>query len=169
MKNRLLSLQSWKVLKNNSRIISFDFGLKNIGIALTDPLFLFATPFKTIKRTESMKEDIKLIQTELSGINVVAFVIGVPYRSQGEEGTIHSHIKGFEKKIKKAYPDIPVYSIDEASSTSEAKEKMNLVKKRSNFKKEKKSGRVDAAAAAVILERFMGSCDFASIKKNIVI
>jgi len=80
----------------------------------------------------------------------------------GSEGQIVSVVKGFAKRVQKRFPDTPIIFQDERLSTSFAEELLNL--KNKNREKEKKSGRLDAAAAAVILENFMQKQAFTSFR-----
>ncbi len=70
--------------KKLSRNLGVDFGEKRIGLALSDPLKIIATPFKTLNG-----RSLKLVMKELEQIvteqNVELIVVGHPLGMKGQE------------------------------------------------------------------------------------
>ena len=91
------------------RIIGIDYGNKRIGLAVTDPLQMFASPLTTINPSEfdSYIESYK--KTE----KIDAFVIGYPRQMNNQPSESVKYIDPFIRKLKKNYPDTPVYCVDE--------------------------------------------------------
>ena len=73
-------------------------------------------------------------------------------------------VRGFERRLKEIYSDIPFFGVDEFLSSKEAIEIKNVSVK--NYREKKRSGVIDSTAAAIILERFMDSADFKKLKES---
>ena len=132
-----------------ARIMAFDYGTKRVGIAVTDPLQIIATGLTTV----SAKDIINWIKQYLLAEQVEAFVIGQPKQMNGTSSNNMQHVKGFSTLLKKSFPDMPQYWIDERF-TSKIAEQTIL---QSGLKKSarKNKGLVDTVAAAIILQYFM--------------
>ncbi len=148
----------------NKRIVALDVGVKTIGLALTDALWFFPSPFLTIKRGISIEKDFEQLNLSLADFEIVAFVLGWPVTASGLEGKMVDMVRGFEKRLKKKYPQTPVFREDERFTTKEAIE--ITLRKTRNIKKEKKNGNLDAKAAALILGSFMKTKDFFDLKNK---
>ncbi|WP_432710356.1 Holliday junction resolvase RuvX [Pedobacter sp.] len=132
-----------------ARIIAFDYGTKHIGVAVTDPLQIIATGLDTIHPKEILEYLKKYLQTE----QVEAFVIGNPKQMDGSPSASFQHVKGFSTSLKKNFPDIPQFWVDERFTSKLAQETImkSGLKKQDRRNKE----RVDTIAATIILQYFM--------------
>lgn len=132
-----------------ARILAFDYGTKRIGIAVTDPLQIIATGLDTIHPKDIIDFLKKYMLTE----QIEAFVIGDPKQMDGSPSESAQHVKGFSTTLKKNFPTIPQYWIDERF-TSKLAERTIM---QSGFKKSDRRDkeRVDAIAATIILQYFM--------------
>ncbi|MDR6786081.1 putative Holliday junction resolvase [Pedobacter africanus] len=131
------------------RIIAFDYGTKRIGIAVTDPLQIIATGLDTIHP----KDIVEYLKKYLSAEPVEAFVFGDPKQMDGSPSESAQHVKGFAKTLKKTFPDIPQYWIDERFTSKMAHQTIlqSGLKKQDRRNKE----RVDTISATLILQYFM--------------
>jgi len=131
------------------RILAFDYGTKRIGIAVTDPLQIIATGLDTIHP----KDIIEYLKKYLIKEAVEAFVIGDPKQMDGSPSDSAQHVKGFSKTLRKTFPDIPQYWIDERFTSKLAHETIM----QSGLKKQDRQNkdRVDAISATIILQYFM--------------
>ena len=145
------------------RVVSLDVGMKFVGVAATDPTWNFPVIIGTLKRKDSINDDLERLK-EMLDFGVAAFAIGYPMQSNGDEGTFMPVIRGFERRLKEIYPDVPFFSVDEFRSSEEAIEIKNINVK--NYREKKRSGVIDSTAAAIILERFMGTADFKKLKES---
>ena len=131
------------------RIMGIDYGLKRVGIAVTDSLKLIATPL-------GMVENAKLfdfLKKYLSEEPIEAFVIGMPKRLDNTDTHATPHVKGFAKKLKTLFPDCPIYWVDERFTSKIALASMieNGVKK----KDRKDKGNIDTISATIILQTYL--------------
>lgn len=148
------------------RVVSIDVGIKYIGLAVTDPIWMIPVPLATVRRKESIKDDLDKLLNEISGFEVTAFVIGYPYNTEEKEARMMPVILGFERRLKELFPDVPFFSQDESFSSNEA---VNLTMVSSkHYRKHKKAGKIDSAAAAVILRRFMETDEFSELKSKVL-
>lgn len=131
------------------RIIGIDYGLKRIGLAVTDPLQIFASPLTTV----SPAEFDKFITDYLKSDTVDAFVIGYPVQMNNQPSASVTYINPFIKKLKKTYPDIHIYLADERFTSQMAIRTMieGGVKKKDRQDK----SMVDKISASIILQSFL--------------
>lgn len=146
------------------RVVSLDIGMKFVGVAATDPTWNFPVIIGTLKRKDSIKDDLERL-SEMLDFDIAAFAIGYPMQSNGAEGSFMPVVKGFERRLKEIYTNIPFFGVDEYFSSKEAVEIKNV--KTRNYREKKRSGVIDSTAAAVILERFMDSADFKKLKESV--
>ena len=124
-----------------------DFGDSRIGVALSDPLGIMATPLTIITRTEEEK-DIDALVYIIHEKEVGRIIIGLPISMDGTLGEQAEKVKAFAAELGKKI-DIPVEFQDERLSTVVAK---NLVQE---ARKTDRKTRYDAAAAALILQSYL--------------
>ena len=131
------------------RILAFDYGTKRIGIAVTDPLQIIATGLDTVHPKDIIAYLKKYLITE----QVEGFVIGNPKQMDGSPSDSAQHVKGFSTLLKKSFPEIPQYWVDERFTSKLAHETIlkSGLKKQDRRNKE----RVDTIAATIILQYFM--------------
>jgi putative Holliday junction resolvase len=131
------------------RIIAFDYGTKRIGIAVTDPMQIIATGLDTIHPKDIITYLKKYLLTE----QVEAFVLGDPKQMDGSPSDSAQHVKGFSRTLKKTFPDVPQYWIDERFTSKLAQQTIM----QSGLKKQdrKNKERVDTISATIILQYFM--------------
>jgi putative holliday junction resolvase len=131
------------------RIIGVDYGVKRIGLAVTDPLQMIASPLTTVSPAEFDSFISDYIKTN----EVEAFVIGYPRQMNNSASESVIHINPFIKKLKKTYPDIPVHLADERFTSQMAMRSMieGGVKKKDRQDK----SLVDKISASIILQSFL--------------
>ena len=133
------------------RILALDIGDRHIGVAVSDPTGIIATPVATIDR-DTEPNDIESILSLVNYHNVDGIVIGLPLTLAGHFGSQARRVEKFKNKLA-ALTTIKIKSVDERYSTVEA-EKM-LRETRSQPSKNRPT--VDAAAACVILQGYLNS------------
>ena len=145
------------------RVVSLDVGMKFVGVAATDPTWNFPTIIGTLKRKDSINDDLARLG-DMIDFEIAAFAIGHPLRANGEESSFMPVVRGFERRLMKIYENVPFFGVDEFHSSEEALEIKKVNPK--NYRAKKQSGVIDSAAAAIILERFMETADFKELKKT---
>lgn len=133
------------------RIVAIDFGTKRIGVAKSDPLGMFAQPVGTFDQ-EGLYEALGKIRDE-DGIE--RFVVGYPLSERGDTNRMTGVIDRFVEELRQRFPSIPVVTVDEHSSSKAARK--ILVDSGRSRKQRQVKGRVDSAAACVILQDHLDS------------
>jgi len=129
------------------RYLAIDYGTKRTGLAICDRAETIASPLAVIQgQKELLKKIAKVVETE----NVEAVVLGLPLNMTGTESAQTRLVFKFAEQLKD-YLHIPVHFQDERLSSFSAEEKLASAK----FTKEKMRKRLDAVAAAEILEAFL--------------
>jgi len=129
------------------RYLAIDYGTKRTGLAICDSGETIASPLAVIQgQKELLKKIAEVVETE----NVEAVVLGLPLNMTGSESSQTKLVFKFAEQLKD-YLHIPVHFQDERLSSFSAEEKLTSAK----FTRGKKRKRLDAVAAAEILEAFL--------------
>jgi len=136
-------------LKQYYRLIGIDVGKKRIGLAQSDLLHSLASPIGAYSPGEIFKKLDEIISKE----TVKKIVVGWPVTLKGEEGESVHMVKSFVGELKKKFPDIEIVTLDERFTSVMAKQAM--IDSGTPRKKRREKGRVDAVAAAIILQNYL--------------
>ena len=131
------------------KYLAIDYGLKRVGIAVSDMDGHFAFPRCTLKRETKAafwEEFLALLEKEQPG----AIVLGLPFHVDGTECTTTRQVRNFAESLKRR-TDLPIYWINEALSSNSAEQR--LYEQGLGYARVKEI--VDQHAAAVILEAFL--------------
>ena len=99
------------------RYMSLDIGDRTIGIAVSDLLGLTAQGVETIRR-KSLADDLKRLGELMDQYETKSLVSGLPKNMDGTEGDRCAIVKEFMAEVKKAYPEVEVFSGMSASRRS---------------------------------------------------
>jgi putative Holliday junction resolvase len=131
------------------RILAVDPGEKNLGIATSDPTGTIATP-TTVLTHKSRTADADRIAALAENAGCGTIVVGLALNDDGGETQSSRRARNLAAEIRKR-TDLPVVLWDESGSTQTAREaaiEMGVSRK-------KRSGHLDASAAAVILQSYL--------------
>ena len=134
---------------NITRSLALDVGDKRIGVALSDPLGILASPFTIINRKDESL-DIEAITSIINQKQVKQIIVGLPYSMDGSIGEQAEKVKAFTRTLCE-HTEVPVQFRDERLTTVAAKQLMQTV----HTKKTREKVRHDAIAAALILQRYL--------------
>lgn len=132
-----------------ARIMGLDVGDKTIGVALSDPLFVTAQPFETIKRTKA-KADIDRIEEIVKEKEISQIVVGLPKNMNNSIGPRTMKVISFVDLLKKRF-DIDIIYEDERLTTIQSKNALIDMKVR----RENRKKHIDNIAASFILQSFL--------------
>jgi len=131
------------------RYLSIDYGNKITGLAICDQTETFVSPLMAIPTTNDLiGKIIEVVKAE----NVGALVLGLPLNMDDSVGPQAKKVQAFAEQIKKQI-DTPVFFQDERLSTFAAEGKMIDM----DLTRKGKKRRIDALAAAEILQAFLDS------------
>ncbi len=129
------------------KYLAIDYGDKHTGLAICDAAETIASPLTVIDGQKDLLDKIARIAT---AENVEAIVLGMPLNMDDSTGHRARLVLKFAEQLKNRLP-IPVHLQDERLSTFGAEEKIGPA----DFTRKKKKKRLDAVAAAQILEDFL--------------
>ena len=131
------------------RIVGIDYGLKRTGVAVSDPLKIFASPLQTVPTAKI----IDYLQKYASEQSITLFVVGYPLNMDGNPSQIAVHVDAFLKQLEKKFPGIPIQKEDERFTSVLAHRAMieGGMKKKDRMNKSS----VDKISAAILLQSFL--------------
>ncbi|MGD0573543.1 MAG: Holliday junction resolvase RuvX [Sedimentisphaerales bacterium] len=131
------------------RYLSIDYGNKITGLAICDQTETFVSPLMAIPTSNDLiGKIIEVVKAE----NVGALVLGLPLNMDDSVGPQAKKVQTFAAELKKQI-DTPVFFQDERLSTFAAQGKMIDM----DLTRKGKKRRIDALAAAEILQAFLDS------------
>jgi putative Holliday junction resolvase len=133
------------------RILGLDVGDRRIGVAISDPGEILASPLTTITNEDSQNAIDAIIRL-VDQYDVKQIVIGLPYSLDGSIGRQANKVMDFVDRLSKG-TKASIETWDERLSTVAVE---HLLKEVDN-KKANKRERRDAAAAAFILQGYLDS------------
>lgn len=128
------------------RMLGLDVGDRWIGVALSDPLGILASPLTRIERS-SDEAAVSAITGLVRRHGVKGVVAGLPFSLDGSVGRQAVRVQEFLSRLADSV-GVPVETADERLSTVTAVQGMI----EAGVSRERRKGRVDAAAAALILQ-----------------
>ena len=133
------------------RILALDVGDRRIGVALSDPTGIIASPLTTLRR-EAERKDQESIARLIEEHGAELVVVGLPLTLAGERGPQAERVVRFGDRLADALGVRVVYW-DERHSTVDAE---RIVRSRAR-RRQAVRGAVDDVAAAVILQSYLDS------------
>ncbi len=134
--------------------LGFDFGLKKIGVAVGQTLTKTATPLEIITAKNNLP-DFEAIDKLIKSWKPNVIVVGMPYQEDGSKQDMTRYAQDFADQLQQNFAEkykLKVVTVDERYSSLEAQQK--FVELRQN-KLIKQGMKIDAIAAAIILERWL--------------
>lgn len=132
-----------------NRIIGIDYGNARTGLAVSDPLGIFASPMETVTSAKIIEYLQNYARTE----TIVRFVVGYPLNLDGRPAQAAPDVDRFLEVLKKAFPDIPVSLEDERFTSVLAHRAMIDGGMKKSDRRDKKQ--VDRISAAIILQSYL--------------
>ena len=131
------------------RILCFDYGVKRVGVAVTDELKIISSPHDTFPTSNVFN----LVSEYLSKNTVDIFVVGLPYDLKGKETDATKNTLDFIKSLKNKFPSIPVDTYDERYTSKIAKDSIIEMGQNKKFRQEKSN--IDKISASIILQSYL--------------
>jgi putative Holliday junction resolvase len=137
------------MLETMGRILGIDYGNKRIGIAITDPLQIFASPLTTVRNEEFDSYLAEYMKKE----PVDAFVVGYPVQLNNKPSDSVKYINPFIRGLEKSFPGKPIHLVDERFTSGMAMRTM--IEGGVGKKDRQNKGMVDRISASIILQSFL--------------
>ena len=130
------------------RIIGLDPGERRIGVALSDPLGIIATPLTVLDRRSG--DVLDALRSLIAEYGVTTVVVGLPVGLDGVEGAAAAHARAFGQQIQEEF-EVDVTFCDERF-TSVLAESALL---EGDVRREERRATRDKVAAAIMLQGYL--------------
>ncbi|MEC9345589.1 MAG: Holliday junction resolvase RuvX [Pseudomonadota bacterium] len=128
------------------RLIGLDPGTKTIGVAVSDPGHVIATP-RTVIRRRKLVLDLEQLRAIVAETGAGGFIIGLPLNMDGSKGPRVQSVRAFQRELAKVF-DLPMAFADERLSTAAVERQLIA----NDVSRGRRAEVIDAHAAAYILQ-----------------
>lgn len=135
------------------RVLGVDLGSRRIGVALSDPGGVIASPLATIERSGDADRDRRAIVAMAVEHEAATVVVGLPREMSGRMGPAAKAARAEVEALTALASDIEFTLVDERLSTVIADRSMIGA----GAKRKERRQKVDQVAAAVILQSYLES------------
>jgi len=136
------------------RLLAIDYGLKRVGLAVTDPLQIISTALETVPTKQLLNFLVEYCKKE----QVDAFIVGKPLNLQLQKTDSTDAVMKFVPQLKKSFPHHAVHLHDERFTSKMALDAM--IRAGSTKKDRRKKENIDKVSATIILQSFIESQSF---------
>ena len=133
------------------RIVSIDFGLKRLGVALSDESQILASPLGVITAGKNNAETVKTLLQLLKPYSFEKIIIGHPLHLDGRSSPLAKEATKFLEALKNEV-ECEVMLFDERLSTLQAERAL----KDGSVNRKKRAKVIDSLSAVIILQCYLG-------------
>ena len=130
-----------------ARVAAIDFGLKRIGLAVSDKMRKIALPVCVV---EGGKKALQNIRAALPLKEIDLIIVGLPLEMSGKKGAMAKQVEEFAQMLHDAL-EIPVQLIDERLSSKGADVKLKEI----SLNRKSRNEKIDMVAATLLLQTFL--------------
>ena len=128
------------------RVMGIDYGARHVGIALTDPERIIASPLRTLS-VSGPDDALKQIATLAKDHDVVEFVVGLPKSLSGDEGPMALEVRTWARELELS-TSLRVHLVDERLTSRE-------IERMGGSQRNRKKKRNDHLVASLILQHYL--------------
>ena len=134
------------------RVLGIDYGLRRIGLALSDPTGTIASPLETVMRRAGKRPPITKLETIARERDADHLVVGLPLSLDGSESEWCAEVRSVGERLAERL-SLEVSFVDERMTSVRAERAVRA----SGLPKRKREDkrRIDAAAAQLILQAWL--------------
>ncbi|MCW2536446.1 MAG: putative Holliday junction resolvase [Modestobacter sp.] len=129
------------------RWLGVDVGTVRVGVALSDPTGMLASPLETLRRAKDESDLDRLAELVVTH-EVVGVVVGLPRHLSGASGASARDASTYARSLTSRIGDVPVHLVDERLSTVTAASHLRA----GGINSRRQRSVIDQAAAVVILQ-----------------
>jgi len=130
------------------RLVGIDYGLKRVGLAVTDPLGIIATPLQTVATSQV----VQFLKEYCEKEEVDAFVVGLPKKLDNSDTHATQPTRNFVNRLQKHFSQ-PIYWEDERFTSKMALDAMIASGTTKKYRRQK--GNIDKVSATIILQSYL--------------
>jgi putative holliday junction resolvase len=135
-----------------ARVLAVDYGVRRVGIALSDPTATIAQPLTVMIRRAGKRAPVQAVADLVAEHTVQHVVVGLPLTLAGDESDWTREVRSFGEKLAERTGVGVTFADERLTSVAAERAVRSLGLKRSE--REQKE-RVDAAAAVLILQAYL--------------
>lgn len=132
------------------RLLGIDYGSRHIGLAISDPDRIIATPLEVVDAAGSPAGDAVKIAELARKHDITEFVIGLPLNMDGSEGKQAQITRTMGEALART-TSLPVHFFDERFSTYAA----DNILREAELNRRERGAHLDKVAASIILQAFI--------------
>jgi putative Holliday junction resolvase len=132
------------------RILGIDYGDRHLGLALSDPLGMFAQPLETYSLKDRKADNAAYFRKLVAAHDVGRIVIGLPLRMDGTPGTRSEKTREFARWLE-GVTKLPIVFWDERLTTQQA----TAIMHEQNVREKDRKSVENQIAAALILQAYL--------------
>jgi putative holliday junction resolvase len=136
---------------DGGRILAVDWGERRIGLAISDPLRMIASPAGFVVRRAGKRPPIAKLIEKAKELDASAFVLGLPLDQEGDDTPRAAEVRAVAKELERR-SGLAVELVDERYTTAAARRAVREL----GGRPEERPGDVDALAATVLLQHVLG-------------
>ncbi|MEU2349964.1 Holliday junction resolvase RuvX [Modestobacter sp. NPDC049651] len=143
------------------RRLGVDVGTVRVGVALSDPTGLIASPLETVRRAKD-KRDLDHLASLVVTHEVVEVVVGLPRHLSGASGRSAQDATTYAQELARRIGEVPVHMVDERLSTVTAASHLRA----GGIDARRQRSVIDQAAAVVILQTYLDTARNSSARRD---
>ena len=132
-----------------SRLLGIDYGTVRIGLALSDPTGILASPLPFLEN-QSPQQVISTMTALIETHQITGLVIGIPRNMDGTYGPSAQKVRDFIAQIQKSI-SLPITPIDERLTTAQASKQLSGI----GLNQKQLRKKVDSSSASLILQQYL--------------
>jgi putative Holliday junction resolvase len=136
---------------DQARILAVDWGERRIGLAISDPLGMIASPAGFLLRRAGKRPPIAKLIERAKALDARRFVVGLPLDGHGQDTPRAKEVRRVAAEIEKR-TGMSVELVDERYTTAAARRAVREL----GGKPEERPGDIDALSATVLLQYVLG-------------
>ncbi len=133
------------------RVVSLDYGLKRIGVAISDENKIIATSLGVVQAGKTSAETIQRIVELLKPYQIERIIIGNPIHLNGKVGFLADEVKHFQVLLQ-AQMTCEISLFDERLSSVQAERSL----KEGGMRRKQRASIIDAVSAVILLQCYLG-------------
>lgn len=134
--------------------MAVDYGERRVGLALSDPTAMIASPLPTLTRRKGKRPPVAPIARLAEEHEAAEIVVGLPLTLEGDDSDWTREVRDFAAALADR-TGLPVALQDERMTSVRAERAVRSLGLSKQKREEKE--RVDAAAAVLILQAYLDS------------
>lgn len=135
-----------------ARFMGVDYGERRVGLAISDPLGMIASPAGFIARRAGKRAPIAEIIRRAEALEARGFVVGLPLDGDGNETGWTAEVRRVGSELEKR-TGFPVKYVDERYSTAAS---LRAIREMEGSTRGRK-GDVDSMAASILLQQALNA------------